>query len=70
MEDDEFANYQDLLPESAVPTIGVTVCQFIDEDGDHAFAVTVAGAAPVSSHVGLIELAKQFLIDTYQKEDP
>lgn len=50
------------LPASVVPQHGIAVVAFFDEDGDTCYAFRGEGDAPLSSVLGLLELAKHHLL--------
>jgi len=57
------------VPSAAVITDAVAVVAFIDADGNAAFRVLCDSDAPVSTTIGLMELAKAHLLRFAQAEE-
>jgi hypothetical protein len=58
------------LPEGAVPNGCVAVCQYLDPDGEMKFAyIYDTTEMPLSSTLGLLDLAKHHIYAISQKED-
>jgi hypothetical protein len=58
------------LPEGAIPNGCIGVCQFIDADGEMKFAVIYdSDNLPLSSTLGLLELAKFHMYEISMGED-
>lgn len=57
------------LPDGAIPNGAVAVCQYLDADGEMKFVVTHEMCElPLSSTLGLLELAKQHLYSRSQED--
>lgn len=58
------------LPEGAIPNGCVGVCQYIDAEGEMRFSVNYdTTEMPLSSTIGLLELAKHHIWSISQEED-
>lgn len=51
-----------VLPDGAIPNGEVAVLSYLDVDGELCYAVWNDGLLPLSSYLGLLELAKNDLI--------
>jgi len=60
MHEENFENYQDLIPEKHVPMMGLRIVAYYDEYGEMAYRVSTAenGSVPITSLIGLLELVK------------
>jgi hypothetical protein len=58
------------LPEGSIPNGAIAVCQFIDPDGEMKFVVNYDTTdMPLSSTLGLLELAKHHMYEISKEED-
>lgn len=62
MENQEY--YEDMLPEGAIPMVGIRIISYYDEAGQMAYKMSndENGTVPITSLVGLVELVKQNII--------
>jgi hypothetical protein len=58
------------LPEGAIPNGAIAICQYIDVDGEMKFNVLYdTNELPLSSTLGLLELAKFHMYEISMGED-
>lgn len=53
------------LPNGSLPNAEIRVIQYVDEMGNVAYCVKNAGYSPLSTFIGLIELAKGAIIEEF-----
>lgn len=73
MSDDDFEALEtflpDLLPEGAVPTIGVVLVEFLNSDGETEHSYETLGDVRVINAIGLCEVGKLMLwADAHEEE--
>lgn len=54
------------VPEGAFPNAVVEIVQYFDAEGEMKYSVRLAGNPPLSTAVGLMELAKDSVMRTYR----
>jgi hypothetical protein len=57
------------LPPGAIHNCEVRVVQYVESDGKIAYDVKHAGICPLSTYIGLLELAKRAIIDQFYAEN-
>ena len=65
----EFKNFADIIPNEALPGIGIRVVSFYTADGEEFSNWSVEGDAPLHAVLGLIEFAKQRMFAEYEYVD-
>lgn len=55
----DFEAVADLVPDNGTPYIEIRAVEYLDSDGKAHFSVSHRGDVPLSSFIGLLELAKQ-----------
>lgn len=53
-EADPFANLRDLIPDGAMPTYGVRIVEFFDDDGHAHYEYAIDGEARTVAVLGLL----------------
>lgn len=65
-ERDHFEFVRDMIPPEATPYVMVRVVEYLDQDGSSRFGIHHRGDVPISTFLGLLELAKIQVVDNAQ----
>lgn len=65
MTPEQMSNYDDLLPEGALPMSGFRLLSYINSKGQICYQFSQAGDIAVSQFLGLIELAKADIVNAH-----
>jgi hypothetical protein len=63
-----FEHVQAFVPEGAVPIASVAVVEYLDTDGNTRFGIEHHGDVPLSTFVGLMELAKVDMVESAKQD--
>lgn len=65
MKPEQLKNYEDILPENGLPICGFRMLSYINSKGQICYQFTQAGDVAVSQFIGLLELAKNDIMQAH-----